>query len=265
MKNHYKSKLHSIVIGLKIGWHTTTLPEKVQSFHNSPLCRIFRVVGGICLLIVVTRHNPMFFSILSHLPLSVAILVVTLAILHLCYILGILIFRLKHIHSLFKNNKLEVRNSSLDRLATLSLKLLMCAKYGCLGVAGAGTAITTFTGLDTILELGGHEPIFLQGVADIGNSILGIDNARTEYLKQKKILSNITTVNQRFLELKDSAKEINGMVKNSGIFTQEELEELLTELSKEAYVHRNQGIKLSNDLQSSISKSEILRELKNRK
>jgi hypothetical protein len=108
--------------------------------------------------------------------------------------------------------------------------------------------------------------LFLRKVLQtFGNRLFGIDNPRTEYLKQKKILSNITTVNKTFMELKESAKEINDLFNNSGIFTKEELNELLTDMSKEAYARRSEGLKLSNDLQASISKSEILRELKSKK
>lgn len=83
---------------------------------------------------------------------------------------------------------------------TLSLKQLMCAKYNCVGAAGAETVIATYSSLETILEIAGHDPIFLQGIAEIGNNKMGVENARTEYLKQKKILSDITTVNKRFME-----------------------------------------------------------------
>jgi hypothetical protein len=186
MKINKESRLKRALSGFKLGWKMSTLPEKMQIVHNHPLIRIFRVIGGFCIFIVVTRHSPVFISILIKAPLSIAITIVSFALLHLFYIFVISSYRLKHIHYLFKNNKLEVRNSPLDRVATLSLKLLMCAKYGCVGIAGAGTVITAFTGLDTILELGGHDPFFMQGIADIGKTIFGVENARTEHLKQKQ-------------------------------------------------------------------------------
>jgi hypothetical protein len=161
------SILQRILKGLKIGWNTTTLPVKVKTFHNNPLIRIFRIIGGFCIFVVVSRHNSKLLPIFSYLPTYIAALVVLIALLHLIYIFVISFIRLKYIHHLFKSNKLEVRNSPMDRLATFSLKLLMCAQYGCVGVAGAGTVITAFSGLDSILELGGHDPIFTQGVADI--------------------------------------------------------------------------------------------------
>lgn len=218
-----------------------------------------------CIFIVISRHSSSIPQIFFLLPKPFAVIVTLIAISHLLYILVIFLIRLKNIHTLLKSDKVEVRNSPLDRLATLSVKLLLCAKYGCVGVTGTSVALSTFAGLDSLLELGGHTPFFMQGVADIGNQILGVNNARTEYLNQKKLINNLTTVNHIFMELKETTKNLDSTFNNSGIFTKEELNELLTEIAKEAYSYKNEGIKLSNDLQTSIANSEILRELKSNK
>lgn len=250
-----------IIKGLKLGWETNTLPLNYLKFHTHPLVRIFRVIGGVCIVIVVSQKRALLSSIFTSLPQSISIIISLIAIIHLCYILIISFIRLRYIHYLFKNGKLEVRNSPVDRISTLALKLLMCAKYGCLGISGAGVALTIFASLDNILEAGGHNPIFIQGIADIGNNLLGIKNARTEYLHQKQILSNISTVNQRYFELQEAAKNMTDAFKDSQLFTKEELKELIEVTAKEAYANRNEGINLSNKLQESISKSEILRAL----
>jgi hypothetical protein len=65
------------------------------------------------------------------------IIISLIAIIHLCYILIISFIRLRYIHYFFKNGQLEVRNSPVDRIITLAFKLLMCAKYGCLGISGS--------------------------------------------------------------------------------------------------------------------------------
>jgi hypothetical protein len=43
----------------------------------------------------------------------------------------------------------------VDSISTLAFKLLMFAKYGCLGISGAGVALTNLSSLDNILEAAG--------------------------------------------------------------------------------------------------------------
>lgn len=53
MKNNKKTIFQRLLIGLKVGWNAPVLPPKVLNFHNNPLIRIFRVIGGISILTVL--------------------------------------------------------------------------------------------------------------------------------------------------------------------------------------------------------------------
>lgn len=87
MKSTNKNMFNRILLGLKIGMKTVTLPEKINNIHKNPLIRIFRFIGGICIILVVYRNSSSVFSILPSFPNYLAILVVIIAILHLFYIL----------------------------------------------------------------------------------------------------------------------------------------------------------------------------------
>jgi hypothetical protein len=64
----------------------------------------------------------------------------------------ILYYRTIHFLSVLKSNKLEVRNSPLDRLAYLSARFLYCLKYGCEAANPNGVGITLMFGADELLK-----------------------------------------------------------------------------------------------------------------
>ena len=59
-----------------------------------------------------------------------------------------------------KSDKLNVKNSPLDRFASITGKLIYCWKYGCqAGSAGLGLVGTSFL-IDSMLEAGNQEKVF---------------------------------------------------------------------------------------------------------
>jgi len=57
MKNEKKTKLQRIWKGLKLGWNLPSLPVSVEKFHNHPIIIIFRVLGGISILLVLSKSE----------------------------------------------------------------------------------------------------------------------------------------------------------------------------------------------------------------
>jgi len=53
MKNFFKN----IWIGVKHAYILPSLPISVNNFHNYPLTRIFRVLGGLSILLVLSGYD----------------------------------------------------------------------------------------------------------------------------------------------------------------------------------------------------------------
>jgi len=138
---------------VKLGWNTPLLPPKLLAFHNYPLVRVFRVIGGLSVLTVLLKKH-----LLLYLPLQY--LVLLLALVQIIYIVIRSIIKIIYGISKFWTDDLNVRNSPLDQLSSLSTKLLYCWKIGCqvgsTGIGLAGASVIT----DTILEAGGLEKVF---------------------------------------------------------------------------------------------------------
>jgi len=112
MKNLYlnlKSKLfsnkNSFVLGLKKGLSIPTLPPKINQLYYNPLMRIFRVIGGICILLVLTNQ----FLIFSYKIIRFTILFI--ASIHAIFI--VIIFIIKIVYSIYtlivKSKEFEIR------------------------------------------------------------------------------------------------------------------------------------------------------------
>ena len=70
------------------------------------------------------------------------------------------ILRIIHIIKVLGTDELEVRNSPLDRLATLTARVLFCAKGLCYVGAGTGSAVGSGLALDAALVNTGHDTVF---------------------------------------------------------------------------------------------------------
>lgn len=137
--------------GLKVGWNTPILPPKVLYLHNHIFTRIFRVIGGISIITFLSKKYLLFIW-----PFNYIILI--FALLHFLYITVISIIKLIYGIKILRSNKLEVRNSPIDKLAGAAGKILYCWKYGC-QAGSAGLVGTSFL-IDSMLEAGNKEKVF---------------------------------------------------------------------------------------------------------
>ncbi len=158
MENNQKKTLYNrLVTGLKVGWNAPVLPTKVLNFHNNPLVRIFRVIGGISILTVLSKKHLLLF-------LPFKFIVLFIALLHFIYITTVSIIKLWYGFKVLKSDKLDVKNSPMDHFATTAGKLLYCWKYGCqigsTGLGLIGTSFFFFKKWDSMLEAGNQEKIF---------------------------------------------------------------------------------------------------------
>src|SRR5205809_10194 len=114
-----KTILQRIIIGLKVGLNAPTLPPKVLNIHNHPLTRIFRVIGGISIITFLSKKYLLFIY-----PFN--FIVLFFALLHFMYITIISIIKLFYGIKILKSDKLEVKNSPVDKLASVAGKILYC-------------------------------------------------------------------------------------------------------------------------------------------
>ena len=135
MLNYLKSKKHDIYLGFEKAYSISFLPSKLDLLYSHYITRIFRVLGGLSIGLVLTGKYELF-------PKTVHIFIFILSLMHA--ILIIIIFIIKSIYGLYiiikKPEIFEVRNSPLNPFASHLARVLVCAKYTCHGIAG-GTGV----------------------------------------------------------------------------------------------------------------------------
>lgn len=192
-KTWKKSISNRIWLGIKLAWNLPSLPESINNFHNKPGMRIFRVIGGVSIILFLSSPNWLNNSNLYW-------IVFLLAMLHFTYIFIISLIKIYYIIYLWKNKKLEVRNSPLDHLASLTLKLAACIKGACVAGGASATVLGLGFGADKLLEEGGYAPFFKKAVGkQLGNVLTSLGyTGDSEYLELQK----------RMLEVKSRTRNI---------------------------------------------------------
>lgn len=247
MKNN-KTLLQRFLYGIKLEIKLSLLPESVSKFHNHPLVRIFRVLGGVCIILFLSWsnwvENSLFYLILF-----------LLAMLQFLYIMVISIIKIYYLVYIWKNKKLEVRNSPLDHLASsLTFKLAACIKGACVVGAGSATVLGLGFGADKLLEEGGYPPVFKRSIGkQLGNVLSSMGySSNTEYLELQNKILEIKKASKSIDELNNIIDEMEN--NDSFIELRKDLKEFKKEFLKE--INKEKKIK-------EINESKILSELKN--
>lgn len=223
------------------------MPGSVNNFHNHPLVRIFRVIGGISIILFLSSPSWIKDSFLHW-------IIFTMAMSHFSYILIISVIKIYYIIYLWKNKKFEVKNSPIDHVASLAFKLAACAKGVCVAGGASATVLGLGFGVDKLLEEAGHAPFFKKILGNqLGNILSSLGySGNSEYIELQK----------RMLEVKQRAKNIDELnniiseIENNDSFKglRDDLKEFKAEFNKEL-----QNEKRIRDIQQ----SKILSELKN--
>src|ERR1700719_801239 len=130
-------RINNLKIGIIKVYNTPTLPDKVLNFNKNIFVRIFRIIGGICLLLTLSKN-------LFSLNINIIYLVIFIDFLFLIYQFFLIVYRIKNIYKILNENSLDIKNSPLDKFATIFTKALLCIKGTCEGgiffgaVLGAG-------------------------------------------------------------------------------------------------------------------------------
>jgi hypothetical protein len=147
-----------------------------------------------------------------------------------------------------------VRNSPLDHVASLTLKLATCIKGACVAGGVSATVLGLGFGADKLLEEAGHAPFFKKAIGNKLRNILASlgYQGNSEYLElQKRMLD----IKQRTKNIEELNKIINEIENNdSFIGIRKDLKEFKDEFNKELQHEKNM---------KSIQQSRIITELKN--
>lgn len=112
------SRLERLQIGLKKGWETDTLPDHLMKLYTNPLIRIFRVLGGLSILALLS-HNFVYF------PIFVLYAVLGFSFVFTVFMFYTVYHRIKHIIYILKSDKLDINtplNTDIDILKNTNNK-----------------------------------------------------------------------------------------------------------------------------------------------
>ena len=145
-----------------------TLPLIVEKYYSNVFVRLFRVIGGISVIMVLTKfylnlpeYLHLFFTIFASIQVT---LVMIIFIIKFCYGIYTLIY---------KKEIFEVRNSPLNRYATIIGKALYCIKISCAATGACATLIVRGVAYDSLLVETGREKLFLPLMDKTYNGFFG--------------------------------------------------------------------------------------------
>jgi hypothetical protein len=129
-------RLNNLKMGIIKVYNTPTLPAHVLNFNKKIIVRIFRVIGGICLLLTLSKKLFDFSEIIIY-------LVIFIDFLFFIYQFILIIYRIKNIYKVLNTDSLDIRNSPLDKIITIFTRGLFCMKGACEGGIFVGTLLGT--------------------------------------------------------------------------------------------------------------------------
>jgi len=189
--------MKNIILGLKHAYNIPTLPNKINNFYNHIFTRIFRFLGGLSVLITVTKaFDYINLQLIFNELFSTIIIFSTFIFASIFIVFHLIINLIKIIYGIYllrKNPKaFEIRNSPLNIFATHIAKVLYCVKVGCVATGSTAAIVAGGVTFDTLIQSSGRDPIFIPMMADGLNLILGkpLDNE----VKLPEITSNSNLV-----------------------------------------------------------------------
>jgi uncharacterized protein (DUF2267 family) len=168
------------------------------------------------------------------------------------YIFVISIIKISYITYLWKNKKLEVRNSPLDHIASLTFKLATCIKGACVAGGASATVLGLGFGADKLLEEAGYTPMFRRTIGShVGNilSHFGYEGNKDYLELQKRVLE----IEKRTKSIKELTKIVSEMENNESFVElkgdlKEFKEEFVKELQKEKDIKDTEKSKILSEL-----------------
>ena len=211
-----KGIISRIISGVKKGIFTHTLPDHIIQFNNQPIIRIFRVLGGISIILIFT-HRLQFLG--DGILYFIALMLCTiLAILFSIYLIFLTYHRIKNMIKVFKSDELDVKNSPTDRLASLMARIIWCSRGFCETAAPFGVVFGGLAGIDELRKAKGLEPIFLPKLAN-----LMLPNSETDdQIKQMRFNEAVLANNKKELDFYKEESDVVSKFEEHGIISKDE-------------------------------------------
>lgn len=203
--------------GFKKAYDTPTLPDHIINFTMHPTIRIIRVLGGVSFFTIMSK---------SYLNYHISILFIAMFFLIIFFIYHTYLsyHRIKHMIKILKSDKLEVRNSPLDRLAFLSARALWCFKTSCEAAPNIGLGLGLMVSTDEILKYADVEPVFGPFLGSMLKTVLPDSATKSETKMLNKAIAEVTSNNVQLIDSKSLLERFKGL-NIEGVFTNEEFSE----------------------------------------
>jgi hypothetical protein len=150
-----KTIFQRLLIGLKKGYNTPTLPENLLALQNNVFIRYLRITGGISAVLLITgRLEKLGLGVFYSFFLWLCTIITLLFFLYTLYLNY---HRAKYMYKIWKSDELDVRNSPLELLGTIGSRLLWCAKGFCEAAVPATVVFGFMGGIDLATGLAWDE------------------------------------------------------------------------------------------------------------
>jgi hypothetical protein len=201
---------NSIRLGIKKGLEIPTLPLQIRKFYDHILVRTVRFIGGLCVILNLTKLYLTFPEITHY-------FILLMSVLHIIQVLIILLIKIIYsIYTLiYKPEVFEVRNSPINFFATHLSKIILCAKIGCGVTGGAAGVVAAGATFDTLLDEAGYKKIFVPFIAEGVKSVFGnsISPKVTELLEKTSGEQSLSkeTIEERQSNIKSKIDSYNNL------------------------------------------------------
>jgi len=180
-------------LGVKKGIFTPTLPQNIIILQQNVFIRFLRVMGGFSMILIISNR---LYSLGTGLLFSICMSIcIFFSLIFSLYLFFISYHRIKYMIKVLKSDDLDIRNSPLDRFASLATRIIWCSKGFCEVAAPIGVTYGGMAGLDELRKMKGLEPIFLPWLADI---ILPTSESQKVMIDQRNLESRLIRNNQEF-------------------------------------------------------------------
>lgn len=213
-KDSKKTLWQRFVMVIKLGWSTPTLPDNVLLFQMQPLIRVLRVLGGISTVLVLTKKSILF-------PPFFLYIFFLLTFAFFIYHTIISYFRITHMYRTLRSDKLDVKNSPIDRLSTIAVKVLWCIKGSCEQLPHLGLGLSIGAVTDQILENSGRKPIFMPFLGGMLNKVIGNETVDSIYTQRREAYKELLSLDKREGLLEQDKKDLDALLK-SGFLSEED-------------------------------------------